>query len=110
MKAPSIIPTAAARDAATVHAHGAEIADLTISINPEWTFVEYVGTWAQLVGEGLISDGAEKPIGRRREEWKSGSFTYWLRRTRPVDFKGKQKESLRSSPTSSPASKVGRPL
>jgi len=61
--------------------------ELTIVVSrDEW--VEYKGTAAQLIAEGVIPEGFEWPRADAIHCWDANGFHYWVRRTRPEGHKG----------------------
>lgn len=51
-------------------------------------WVQYEGTAAQLIAEGLIPADFEWPRAAADKRWEANGFDYWLRRTRPEGLKG----------------------
>ena len=56
--------------------------------------VEYEGTAAQLVAEGLIPSGFEWPHGGALKGWRANGLRYVLRRARPPGHKGPRRSWL----------------
>jgi hypothetical protein len=64
--------------------------DLIIEIVPRES-VEWIGTQAQLVAEGLVPAEVLWPDRDRWVGWATPVFEYWLRRTRPLGMKGSKR-------------------
>jgi len=62
--------------------------ELKIHLQPEYERTVYIGTRAQLEGEGLIPDGVVFPQGIAKLRWTLGEFRFVLNRARPDDFDG----------------------
>ena len=57
----------------------------------KYMHVQFSGTRAQLIEEGLIPDGLEWPKKQLEQvSWQVGTYDYALRRCRPPGLKGKQ--------------------
>lgn len=57
-------------------------------------WVQYEGTAAQLIAEGLIPEGFEWPRAAAEARWQANGFDYWLRRIRPAGHKGPMRSWL----------------
>lgn len=68
--------------------------DLIIDVNPDWGWVQYEGSQAQLEAEGLIPEGFKWPRAAADQHWSANGFDYWLRRTRPAGHKGPMRSWL----------------
>ena len=68
--------------------------EIVIDVNPEWGWVQYEGTAAQLIAEGVIPPGLEWPRAAADKRWEAGGFDYWLRRTRPEGHRGPMRSWL----------------
>lgn len=66
---------------------------LRIEIELDW-WVQYEGTSAQLVEEGLIPSGFEWPKAATDKYWSANGFGFWLRRSRPFGHKGPMRSWL----------------
>lgn len=62
-------------------------ADLRVQMNLDH-WVQFEGTAAQLIAEGLIPEGFKWPKAAAEVHWEANGFDYWLRRTRPDGHKG----------------------
>lgn len=67
--------------------------DLIIDVRRD-DWVQYEGTAAQLVAEGLIPKDFEWPRAAADKRWEANGFDYWLRRTRPEGHKGPMRSWL----------------
>jgi len=56
--------------------------------------VNYEGSSAQLVSEGLIPANFEWPVRTHQKAWQAGGFDYWIQRCRPEGHKGPMKSWL----------------
>jgi hypothetical protein len=68
--------------------------EIIIDVNPEWGWVRYEGTAAQLIAEGLVPQGLEWPRAASYKRWSAGGFDYRLRRTRPEGHRGPMRSWL----------------
>lgn len=57
-------------------------------------WVQYEGTAAQLIAEGVIPEGFEWPRAAADKRWDANGLDYWFRRTRPEGHKGPMKSWL----------------
>ena len=85
---PSRAPNPVSASLASVPSAPPAERELIIDVNPEWGWVQYEGTRAQLEDEGLIPDRFEWPRAAGDVRWEANGFDYWLRRTRPDGHKG----------------------
>jgi hypothetical protein len=67
--------------------------ELIITLFPD-DYVQYEGTAAQLVAEGLIPEDFEWPRAAADRRWEANGFDCWLRRTRPAGHKGPMRSWL----------------
>ena len=67
--------------------------ELRIEIFPD-VWVQYVGTAAQIQGEGLIPADFEWPRAAANKRWEACGFAFWLRRFRPDNHKGPMRSWL----------------
>ncbi|PRX32232.1 hypothetical protein B0G75_104253 [Paraburkholderia sp. BL18I3N2] len=69
------------------------LGELTILLRPsDIAMAVYVGTRAQLEGEGVIPPGTEWPTGFASVCWQANGIDFCLKRERPEGAKGRQRE------------------
>lgn len=57
-------------------------------------YAQFEGSAAQLRAEGFIPHDFKWPHAAADKHWEANGFDYWLRRTRPADWKGPMKSWL----------------
>ena len=57
-------------------------------------YAQFEGSAAQLRAEGFIPHNFEWPHAAAGKKWEANGFDYWLRRTRPADWRGPMKSWL----------------
>ncbi|MDQ7978715.1 hypothetical protein QYH69_15800 [Paraburkholderia sp. SARCC-3016] len=66
--------------------------ELSITMNFQVGYCEYVGTRAEIESEGIIQSDVKWPIGFRKATWTFGRFSFYLIRRRPKGVKGPRRD------------------